>query len=72
MELSINYENGKTTAINKTFKGEIEGKEFEIYANWNDWDDWSVDDIVYTDISSGEMSSEDYNSIESAFLDEMS
>jgi hypothetical protein len=70
--LTINYSEGRVTSINKTFNGEFKGRSFEIYANWNEWDEWAVENIMYLDTSlSEEMDSETYGEIESAFLDEM-
>jgi len=52
--------------------GGFKGRSFEIYANWNEWDEWTVENIMYLDTSlSEEMNSETYGEIESAFLDEM-
>lgn len=70
--LTIGYSEGRVTSIDKTFNGEIEGRPFEIYANWNEWDEWTVENIMYSDTSlSEEMDSETYKKIESAFLEEM-
>ena len=48
--MNINYVDGFITNKTVQFEGEIvEGKAFTLYANWNDWDDWSVDEITWHD-----------------------
>lgn len=48
MEFQINYDSSEIISVDKKFRGELEdGHRFEILANWNSWDDWSVDDILF-------------------------
>ena len=47
--MKIDY-NGTLTSKTVDFQGEIDnGKTFAIVANWNDWDGWTVDDILWYD-----------------------
>jgi hypothetical protein len=46
--MEINYKDGVVTNKSVTFEGETkDGQGFTIYANWNDWDNWSVDDVTW-------------------------
>lgn len=48
MKFEIKYDSSEIISVDKKFKGELEdGHRFEILANWNSWDDWSVDDILF-------------------------
>jgi hypothetical protein len=47
MEFTINFDDSKIISVDKIYKGSLKnGQKFEIHANWNDWDGWSVDDVV--------------------------
>lgn len=46
--MKINYKEARMTSKTVDFDGETEdGKSFTLTANWNDWDDWTVDQIVW-------------------------
>jgi hypothetical protein len=46
--MNINFDNPTTISIVKSFDGETpNGNTFTIYAEWNDWDDWTVDRIEW-------------------------
>ena len=47
--ITIDYENGQTKSLTKTFYGMIKGKKFEIIANWNIMDDWYVEHVDWID-----------------------
>jgi hypothetical protein len=48
--MNINYNDGKLVSKNVNFEGVTnDGKGFTICANWNDWDDWAVDEIEWHD-----------------------
>ena len=53
MENIINFDEGKVTSLNKWFNGTFtqDGVEYNytLMANWNDWDDWTVDDLMWDD-----------------------
>jgi hypothetical protein len=51
------------------FVGETEdGKTFTITANWNDWDDWTIDEIVWDGDAGTE---EEEDEIRENFMSEM-
>lgn len=67
--MNINYSNGRITNKQVDFDGETaDGRGFTIQANWNDWDDWSVDAISWDDESGTE---EEEEEIKETFLSEM-
>jgi hypothetical protein len=69
MEFEINYEDSKIVSVDKIYPGFTEnGQKFEIHANWNDWDDWSVDDVTFESDDFEESLKE---SIIDEFLEEM-
>jgi hypothetical protein len=46
--MNINYKEAKMTSKTVDFIGETEdGKSFIITSNWNDWDDWTIDEISW-------------------------
>jgi len=51
MENTINFEEGKVTSLNKWYNGtiNIDGVDYgyTLMANWNDWDDWTVEDLMW-------------------------
>lgn len=48
MQFTINYDESQIISVDKIYKGAMEnGQKFEIHANWNDWDGWAVDDIIF-------------------------
>jgi len=48
--MEIDYKNSRLISKTVDFEGTTEdGKGFTITANWNDWDEWSVDDISWHD-----------------------
>ena len=48
MKFEISFDSSEIISVDKKFKGQLEnGHRFEILANWNSWDDWSVDDILF-------------------------
>jgi hypothetical protein len=64
----INYKEARMTSKMVDFTGEIEGREFTITANWNDWDDWSIDEISWTE----EVGTEEHEEqIREQFMSEM-
>lgn len=68
MQFEINYE-GKTLSVDKIYTGTLDsGQKFEIQANWNEFDDWTVDDVTFEsdDVDTGLK-----EEIIDAFLDEM-
>lgn len=69
--MNINYVDGFITNKTVQFEGEIEeGKAFTLYANWNDWDDWSVDEITWHD-PDAEGTEEEIEFIKEKFLEDM-
>ena len=68
MQFEINYE-GKTLSVDKIYTGTLDsGQKFEIQANWNEFDDWTVDDVTF---ESDDVDPELKEEIIDAFLDEM-
>jgi hypothetical protein len=52
MAFTINFDEPQIVSVDKWFGGQTEkGHKFMIHANWNDWDDWTVDDVVFEDES---------------------
>jgi len=51
MENIIDFNDGVTTSINKRFDGVYKDKTGEysymVFANYNDWDDWTIDEIQW-------------------------
>jgi len=48
--MEIDYKNSRLISKTVDFEGTTEdGKGFTITANWNDWDEWSVDEISWHD-----------------------
>jgi hypothetical protein len=47
--MTIDFNSAEMTSKTVQFLGQIEGRDFTIVANWNSWDDWSVDDIEWHD-----------------------
>ena len=67
--MNIEFENGRLVSKNVWFSGSFESElKFTINAHWNDWDDWSVDEIMWED---GEGTEEDKYEITEKFLKEM-
>ena len=67
--MKINYKEARMTSKTVDFCGETEdGKGFTITANWNDWDDWTIDQISW-DAESG--TEEQEEEIREHFMSEM-
>lgn len=67
--MKIDYTNAQVRSKQVDFEGETEdGKAFTIDANWNEWDDWSVDGISWYDEEGTE---EQEQEIKDKFLEEM-
>lgn len=67
--MKINYKEARMTSKMVDFIGETEdGKSFTITANWNDWDDWTVDEIVWDEDAGTEEQEEE---IKEQFMSEM-
>jgi hypothetical protein len=69
--MKIDFENVHLQSKIVFFNGETEdGKEFTITANWNDWEEWSVepDNIAF---SNDDGTEEDCEKIIEEFLSEM-
>lgn len=67
--MNIDYKNARIKSKQVDFEGETEdGKAFTLDANWNDWDDWSVDDISWHE---EEGTSEQVDAIREKFLEDM-
>jgi hypothetical protein len=47
--MNIDFNSAEMTSKTVEFLGQIEGRDFTVVANWNSWDDWSVDDIEWHD-----------------------
>lgn len=51
MENIIDFNDGVTTSINKRFDGVYKDENSEysymVFANYNDWDDWTIDEIQW-------------------------
>lgn len=48
MKFEISYDSSEIISVDKKFKGELEnGHRFEILTNWNSWDNWTIDDILF-------------------------
>jgi hypothetical protein len=45
--MNIDFNSSEMTSKTVQFLGQIEGKDFTIVANWNSWDEWSVDEIEW-------------------------
>jgi len=67
--MKINYKEARMTSKTVDFAGETEdGKLFTLTANWNDWDDWTVDEIVWDEDAGTEEQEEE---IREQFMSEM-
>jgi hypothetical protein len=67
--MNIDYKNGRIISKQVDFDGETEdGRTFTIDANWNDWEQWSVDGISWDD---AEGSEEEEEEIKEKFLSDM-
>ena len=67
--MNIEFDSGKTVSRDVWFKGTLEsGIGFTIMANWNDHDDWTVDDILW---DGEEGTEEDMEAITESFLEGM-
>ena len=67
--MNIDYKNARVKSKQVDIEGETEdGKAFTIDANWNDWDEWSVDDITWHE---EEGTSEQVDAIREKFLEDM-
>ena len=53
MENIIDFNNAATTSINKRYDGtyidETGEYDYFVYANYNEWDDWTIDEIQWVD-----------------------
>ncbi len=68
--MKIDYQNHVVTSKTVQFEGETEdGKGFTIVANWNDWDDWSVDEVNWHEEDGG--TDEEAEEIKEQFLNDM-
>ena len=54
MNFELDFSDGRVTSINKWFDGTLKIDEnefpFTIMANWNDWDDWTIEEVLWTDL----------------------
>ena len=67
--MNIDYKNAQIKSKQVDFEGETEdGRRFTIDANWNDWDDWSVDSISWHEEGGTQ---EEEEEIKEEFLNEM-
>ena len=67
--MNIDYKNGRIVSKQVDFDGETEdGRTFTIDANWNDWEQWSVDGISW---DAEEGSEEEEEEIKEKFLSDM-
>jgi hypothetical protein len=67
--MTINFDEAKVLTLVKTFNGTTEdGRKFTITAEWNDFDDWTVDSIEW---EGEEGTEEEIQEIEELFLNEM-
>lgn len=67
--MNIEFGNGRTVSRNVWFTGTLEsGIGFTILANWDEHDDWTVDDVLWDE---GEGTDEDRDAITERFLEEM-
>lgn len=53
MENNIDFSEGKVTSLNKWFFGNYKDENGEytytLMTNWNDWDEWTVDEVSWDD-----------------------
>ena len=67
--MKINYQEPTTTSKTVEFEGETQdGKFFVIIANWNEWDDWTVDEVSWQGESGTEEQEEE---IRELFMSDM-
>ena len=67
--MNIDYNSKRTTSITADFTGETEdGRSFTITANWNDWDDWTADEVTWDD---AEGTDEEVEEIKQKFQEDM-
>ena len=68
--MNIDYGNYRLESKTVSYEGETDdGKCFTITANWNDWDDWTVDEVTWHDEDGG--SEEEVEAITVQFLSDM-
>lgn len=55
MENNIDFSEGKVTSLNKWFFGTYKDENGEygytLMTNWDDWDEWTVDEVSWDDES---------------------
>lgn len=51
MENNIDFSDGKVTSLNKwffgTYKDEHGEYTYTLMTNWNDWDEWTIDEVAW-------------------------
>lgn len=67
--ITIELDNGKTTNRTVWFPGTLDsGVRFTVCANWNEWDGWSVDDVMWDE---GEGTDEEMEAIKERFIEDI-
>lgn len=68
--MEIDYDSKRVHTVYATFDGETDdGRSFTIECNWNDVDDWAVDDIRFD--NGDNITEEEFEEIKQEFLSQM-